>query len=87
MTYANQMNIELIQQLNDVPSVYHDISDKRGFGFHHWGVATYILIATWQYYCSRGYEVAFSTVLRGARLAYLDTTAASTWHGGTHRDE
>jgi hypothetical protein len=75
MTYANQMNIELIQQINDVPSVYRDISDKRGFGFHHWGVATYAFNDDLANYRARGYDVAFSTMLRGARLAYLDTTA------------
>jgi hypothetical protein len=75
MTYANQMNIELIQQLNDVPSVYRDVSDKRGFGFHHWGVATYDFDRAVADYRSRGYDVAFSTMLRGARLTYFDTTS------------
>jgi hypothetical protein len=75
MTYANHMNIELIQQLNDVPSVYRDVSDRRGFGFHHWGVATYDYERDLAAYRARGYEFAFYTMLRGARLAYLDTTA------------
>src|SRR5262249_6607996 len=41
MSYSNQMCIELIQQLNDVPSVYTDARKRNGWGFHHWGVGTY----------------------------------------------
>jgi len=74
MTYANQMCIELIQQLNDVPSVYRDVRDRRGYGFHHWGVGTYDFDRSAADYRARGYEIAFSTMLRGAPLAYFDTT-------------
>src|SRR5208282_5664144 len=40
MSFAGHMMIELIQQYNDAPSVYRETIDKRGYGFHHWGVAT-----------------------------------------------
>ena len=39
MSFAGHMNIELIQP-NDAPSVYREIVEKRGYGFHHWGVET-----------------------------------------------
>jgi hypothetical protein len=75
MTYWNQMNIELIQQLNDVPSVYRDLVERRGHGFHHWGVATADFDGELERYRAQGYEVAFSTRVRVTRLAYLDTSA------------
>jgi len=40
MSFAGHVMIELIEQHNDVPSVYRNIAEKRGYGFHHWGVAT-----------------------------------------------
>jgi hypothetical protein len=74
MSYSNQMCIELIQQLNDVPSVYTEVRDRRGYGFHHWGVGTYDFARDAAHYRDRGYELAFWTMLRGAPLAYFDTT-------------
>ena len=75
MSYANQMCIELIQQLNDVPSVYTEVRERRGYGFHHWGVGTYDFERDAAHYRARGYALAFSTMLRGAPLVYFDTTA------------
>lgn len=40
MSFAGHMMIERIEQHNDLPSVYRDITKKRRYGFHHWGVAT-----------------------------------------------
>ena len=75
MSYSNQMCIELIQQLNDAPSVYTEVRDRTGYGFHHWGVGTYDFERDASHYRSRGCELAFWTMLRGAPLAYYDTTA------------
>jgi len=74
MSYSNQMCIELIQQLNDAPSVYTEVRDRRGYGFHHWGVGTYEFETDAARYRANGYELAFWTMLRGAPLAYFDTT-------------
>lgn len=74
MSYANGMNIELIQQIGDAPSVYRDVADARGYGFHHWGYATDSYDDDVKRYRAQGYEVAFTTSIRGARLAYIDTT-------------
>jgi hypothetical protein len=57
-----------------VPSVYTEVRDRRGYGFHHWGVGTYDYGRDFTDYHSRGYELAFHTMLRGAPLAYFDTT-------------
>ncbi len=39
MSFAGSMNIELLQPLDDEPSVYKETVDKVGYGFHHFGVA------------------------------------------------
>jgi len=41
MAFAGHMNIELIQPHNETPSVYKELIDRKGYGFHHWGVATW----------------------------------------------
>ena len=33
MSFAGHMNVELIQQLNDAPSVYRETIERRGYGF------------------------------------------------------
>lgn len=76
MSFAGHMMIELIQQENDVPSVYRDISGKRGYGFHHWGVATENFDRDVERYRAWGCELAFyERVPSGGRVAYMDTTA------------
>jgi hypothetical protein len=75
MSYSGQLNVELIQQRDDTPSVYRETQLKRGYGFHHWGVATANFDRDLARYRERGIEVAFSmTLSSGIRLAYLDTT-------------
>jgi len=76
MSFAGHMNIELIQPLNDAPSVYRETIDKRGYGFHHWGVSTTNFDADHARYRAAGYEEGFfARVPSGGRVAYMDTTA------------
>ncbi len=75
MSFAGHMNIELIQPNNDAPSVYREIIEKRGYGFHHFGVATANFDRDLERYRAAGAELAFSLrVPSGGRVAYLDTT-------------
>jgi hypothetical protein len=69
------MLYELIQPLNDVPSVYQEVIDRRGFGFHHYGIATTSFERDIERYRTLGYEPAFLAKIRGTRIGYLDTTA------------
>ncbi|MBN8818271.1 MAG: VOC family protein [Sphingomonas sp.] len=39
MSFAGSMNIELLQPLDDNPSVYKETIDRVGYGFHHFGLA------------------------------------------------
>jgi hypothetical protein len=76
MSFAGHMNIELIQPNNDAPSVYREGIEKHGYGFHHWGVATWNFDEDVERYRAAGHELAFlARVPSGGRVAYMDTTA------------
>ncbi|MGA9884360.1 MAG: VOC family protein [Candidatus Acidiferrales bacterium] len=76
MSFAGHMWIELIQPLDDAPSVYREIIDRRGYGFHHWGVGTANFDSDVKRYEASGCELAFfARVPSGGRVAYMDTTA------------
>ncbi len=68
MGFAGHMNIELIQTKNDAPSVYREVIEKRGYGFHHWGIATWNFDAEVAKYESAGYALAFSPRYRAAAV-------------------
>ena len=74
VTYAGDMQIELIQQIDDLPSVYLEVVETRGYGLHHCGVATQNFDAELARYQALGYECASSAVtIFGTRAAYLDS--------------
>jgi hypothetical protein len=76
MSFAGHMNIELIQVTNDAPSVYREMIERCGYGFHHWGVATWSFDAAVEQYQRSGYPLACSfAVPSGGRVGYMDTTA------------
>jgi len=76
MSFAGHMNIELIQPNNDAPSVYREAIERTGYGFHHWGVATWSFDAAVAQYEQAGYALAFrAAVPSGGRVGYMDTTA------------
>ena len=73
MAFAGSMCIELIQPLDNNPSVYKETVDQRGYGFHHIGVAVHDVDAEIAAYAAKGYEVAFRAgVPTGGAVAYLD---------------
>jgi Glyoxalase/Bleomycin resistance protein/Dioxygenase superfamily len=76
MSFAGHMNIELIAPNNDAPSVYREWIERRGYGFHHWGRATWHFDRDVERYRSAGHELVFlAAVPTGGRVAYMDTTA------------
>jgi hypothetical protein len=76
MSFAGHMNMELIQPNNDAPSVYREVIERRGYGFHHWGVATWSFDAAVAQYERGGHPLAFrAAVPSGGRVGYMDTTA------------
>jgi hypothetical protein len=76
MAYAGHMLVELIQPNDDKPSVYREAIDRRGYGFHHFGVGSLDYDAGLVRHREQGHELAFEAwVPTGGRVAYVDTTA------------
>jgi hypothetical protein len=74
---SGHMQFELIQQLDNKPSVYKDICALRGYGFHHYAVGTLDYEGTCEKYRKAGYKKVLSCVADlGARAAYFETTSA-----------
>jgi hypothetical protein len=73
MAFAGHMQIELIQPKDDQPSVYKEIADRRGYGFHHVGIAVEDPEREREEYERRGYKVAFrASVPSGGSVYYMD---------------
>jgi hypothetical protein len=74
MAFTGSMLIELIQMNDEHPSVYKEVRDARGFGFHHFGLASSKWDQDSKAYEDLGYELAFTArVPTGDRIAYFDT--------------
>ncbi len=75
LSFSGNMCFEVIQPLDDKPSVYWDVIKKKGYGFHHLGMATTQYEADVARYKKMGYVLAFEGLTpRGIRFAYFDTT-------------
>lgn len=80
MGFAGHMLIELIQPLDDHPSVYKETIEKRGYGFHHFGIACADVDASSREYQARGYHEAFrASVPTGGEVVYLDNGQGTDW--------
>lgn len=80
MGFAGHMLIELIQPLDNHPSVYQETIRQRGYGFHHLGIACDDVDAASREYQARGYAEAFrASVPTGGEVAYLDNGAGAQW--------
>lgn len=74
MGFAGHMQIELIQPLDDHPSVYRETIERRGYGFHHFGIAFVDVDAAMPAYLDRGYTLAFrAPVPTGGSVAYQES--------------
>lgn len=72
--FAGHMQYELIQPADDFPSVFREVIDDRGYGFHHFGCATTAFDEAVEAMHAQGYETAFSAIAPGGvRVAYFDT--------------
>jgi hypothetical protein len=73
--FSGHAMIELIEQHDDAPSVFHEGDGPRRYGFHHWAVMTKRFDEDVARYRALGYEEAFSDRLpSGARIVYVDST-------------
>ena len=77
LAFSGSMSFELIRQNNRAPSVFREMIDSRGYGFHHWAVSTRDFDAELRRRESAGSGVASSCrVTVGARTAFFDTPAS-----------
>lgn len=75
VSQAGPVEIELIKQYCDRPSVYRDVFGESGSGFHQLCTATRDYDGKKAHYESLGYELATEFDVRGQRVAYFDTFA------------
>jgi hypothetical protein len=76
MGFAGHMCIELIQPNDEEPSVWREGVERRGWGFHHFGVGSLDYDADLRRHLERGHDLAYEAkVPTGGRVAYVDTTA------------
>ena len=73
---SGALQIELIQQHNDAPSVYRDFLDAGRSGVHHIGLMPEDYAAQCARYRALGHRIAFECTLGGAPLVYFDTLDA-----------
>jgi hypothetical protein len=77
MAFSGHMQIELLEPLDDHPSTYREAIDRKGYGFHHYGIGSRDVDADIARYVDEGYELAFRAgVPTGGSVAYLDTKGA-----------
>lgn len=77
MSSSGGMNIELIKQHCDTPSIYKELRDRSGGGFHHWGVSSTDIDGDVADHQAKGHELAFHAGLQaGGSFAYMDTVEA-----------
>jgi hypothetical protein len=73
--FAGHAMVELIQQHDGSPSVFHEGAGPRTYGFHHWAVVTKTFDDDVARYAALGYEEAFFDELpSGSRVVYVDAT-------------
>ncbi len=70
---SGDLQIELIYQHNDEPSVYKEFLDAGRVGVHHFGLMPEDYEATCEQYKALGHEAAFECTIGGVPLVYFDT--------------
>jgi Glyoxalase/Bleomycin resistance protein/Dioxygenase superfamily len=78
MGFSGATWFELIQPLDDQPSVYKETIEARGYGFHHHGIFHSDCEAACADYTLRGWREAFrAAVPTGGEVIYLDNPASA----------
>ncbi|ABE36218.1 glyoxalase/Bleomycin resistance /Dioxygenase superfamily protein [Paraburkholderia xenovorans LB400] len=73
VAFSGHMQVEVIQQLDDQPSVYRELIERSGYGFHHFALATKDIDAEIARLQEGGAAIAFKARSpRGPRVTYMD---------------
>ena len=70
---TGSIQIELMMQNNDTPSIYREFLDAGGVGVHHFGLMPPDYQAAYDQYKGLGHEPAFELTLGETRVVYFDT--------------
>ena len=73
---AGDMQIELISQLEEGPSMFRELVPAGQSGLHHMSTYTENFEADLEHYRKAGVEVVFSGLMKGAPVCWLDTAAS-----------
>ncbi|WP_321390379.1 VOC family protein [Emcibacter sp.] len=74
IAYSGEIQIELIQQHNDAPSIYTEFKQKFGYGQQHLGVTTERFQDALDHFAERGIKPRQQgKTLPGMNFAYLET--------------
>jgi hypothetical protein len=73
---SGDVQIELMMQHNDEPSVYKEFLDAGRVGLHHFGIMPPDYRATYTQYKALGHEPAFELTVGEAHVVYFDTVQA-----------
>ncbi|MFV8816157.1 VOC family protein [Haliea sp. E17] len=72
---AGSLQIELVTQLEEGPSMFSELVPPGSSGLHHMSTYTEDFEADLAYYRAAGAEVVFSGLMKGAPVCWLDTVA------------
>ena len=72
--YIGDVQLELIEQVNAVPSMYREVVDRGGFGQHHYAHCVEDFDAAFDHVMANGFEAVVETGAKGyARMSYVES--------------
>jgi hypothetical protein len=72
--YIGDLQLELIEQVNDTPSMYLEAVEGRGYGHHHYGFCVEAFDEAYERAVAGGFESVVDAGARGyARMSYIES--------------
>ena len=72
--YLGELQLELIQQVNDTPSMYREAIEKRGYSHHHYGFCVEDFQGTTERALAGDFEAVVEAGVPGfARMSYIES--------------
>lgn len=77
LSFSGSLNIELIQPNDTNPSVYREVIDTKGYGFHHWGIASNCIEADVKRCQQNGMDLVYRAGMPvGGDVIFMDSHGA-----------